>query len=260
MTKPMITSQYMTGYKALYNPMMQTKSKSIINTQIKPLIQTKTNIQTQTQVKTQFQTQLQSQSQSILQIPLMQNMILPQVQTQTQVQTQVQVQTQKQIQTQPPVSPEFTVDPIVPIVPTPIIINYPFTTDKDSNKKKKIKYGKSYKVGIKRYGKWQTISMNLPKAEAIRLGGKVAKTTLGATFKIEPMKGFAKATKLTEKEAIAGLKGFRPYQIKQGKRIELKDTWIQEQPLRIKTYGEKSEARGVKYVKNPNKTRGLKWF
>jgi len=61
----------------------------------------------------------------------------------------------------------------------------------DGKKKKeaeKKKEGQAFITKVKRYGKWITISKPLPKGKALKAGAMFVQRTLGATFKIVPIK------------------------------------------------------------------------
>jgi len=109
---------------------------------------------------------------------------------------------------------------------------------------------KTYKVLIKRFGMWQEVGSGLTKTEAMRLGRDKIKGGLGATFKIVKDKKTKLVSGLPEMELELG-KEFRTYKIKKGKKIQLKDTFIQIKPMRLGTRGERKE------IQQARKTKGL---
>lgn len=105
----------------------------------------------------------------------------------------------------------------------------------------------SYKVLIKRYGKWVQVGSGLTRQQAIRLGSDKIKSGLGATFKIVKQSKKVKNKGSNLINGGVGLsKGFRDYKIVKGKKIKLDNTWIQLKPTRLSSKGERREMFGVK--------------
>lgn len=96
---------------------------------------------------------------------------------------------------------------------------------------KKPKLETGYIVMVKRGGKWVKLSGIYPKAEAIKKGAKHVLETLAATFKIVPTKKIVKAIQPSETKPSP--LHFREYQIVKGKKVPLKDIWIQKAGWKI---------------------------
>jgi hypothetical protein len=123
---------------------------------------------------------------------------------------------------------------------------------------KKVQIIKGYQAFIKRFGKWKALlgGKPLPRAKAIQVGEKAARTTLGATFKITP-KGWVKGV---ERPYVPSPKVFRAYRIIGGKKVGLRDTWIQKRGFRL---GARSEVREIQAAKSSffkSKGGGNKWL
>lgn len=103
---------------------------------------------------------------------------------------------------------------------------------------------KAYQVFVKRRGKYSPLDKILPRGRAILLGRRVTESTLGASFKIKE----AGTTQLPDVPASFSPR-FRTYKIRKGKRIPLKDTFIQKRKFRLSSKSEVSEIMSAKKSK-----------
>lgn len=103
---------------------------------------------------------------------------------------------------------------------------------------------KGFKAFVLKGKKKVYVSSALPKLSALRKGEEVALKTLRATFGIEPAK------QLIKKKDLSGYtpskKIFREYRIKAGKKIPLKDTFIQRRGKRLVTKSEVKELQSYR--------------
>jgi hypothetical protein len=121
----------------------------------------------------------------------------------------------------PKLTPQLT-PKITPNI-TPIIT--PNLSFGFNQKKKKGKIAKAFKTFVKRRGKYRELSGIFAKGEAIRRGEQAAMTTLAASFKVTPTKGFVEGF---ETSRIPPSNIFRAYKIRGQARQALKDEWIQK--------------------------------
>lgn len=136
--------------------------------------------------------------------------------------------------------PNFPSRPTPPSKPTPILL--PKFSFKGANKQQTTM---GYKAFVIKGGKRVYLKGILPRGEALELGQTKALTTLRATFGVEKTGVKVKAGAVDFKVS----KAFRPFKIKQGKRIKLQDTFIQKKGTRLSSRGEIKEiqiARGFK--------------
>ena len=94
---------------------------------------------------------------------------------------------------------------------------------------------------IKRRGIWTGIGRPQTKSGAIQFGQKIARETLARSFRVKPLSfGIAgKDTGYKPREEF-----YRPYKIRKGKRIPLKDEFIQTR--RSNLLGSAGERREIK--------------
>ncbi|HPE15049.1 MAG TPA: hypothetical protein PLT65_04365 [Bacilli bacterium] len=114
--------------------------------------------------------------------------------------------------------------------------------------------GVGFQAFLKRKGKFVAVSPIVKsKLSALDIGTLRAKQTLGATFKVEQVKGKPLDIK-TSGEFQRFSSEFRGYQIRGQKRIPLTDTYIQKSRFRLGTKSEVSEIQRAK------KTKTQRWF
>lgn len=124
----------------------------------------------------------------------------------------------------------------------------------------KIKKGKvlknvdAYDVYIKRFGKFGKIADDLPKNRAIRFGALVTDRNLGATYKIKKdPKGKVRIKDI--KQFKPNTKIFRDFKISKGKKVPLKNTWIEKRGSRLNT---RTELLEIKQARRQSGTRKKK--
>ena len=111
-----------------------------------------------------------------------------------------------------------------------------------------------FRVFVKRKGKRVFFTGRFPRGEAIRIGAREARKTLRATF------GVVEAGVIRGRRAPAFTPSpevFRTYRIVKGKRVPLKDVWIQKAPYRLSAKGEVREIILAKKRKGGKRTRWL---
>lgn len=118
-------------------------------------------------------------------------------------------------------------------------------------KKKKKERGFSFDVYLRRFGKDVLVGKSLPRGRALRLGVKEARQTLGATFKLKPS-GIASTVSDIPFRIPAS---FRTYRIQKGRRVPLKDTYIQKRGFRLSSPSEVSEIMGFRARSGNGKKR-----
>ena len=146
-----------------------------------------------------------------------------------------------------PSQPSYPSKPYAPSRPSVTEYKYPA-----AGKSKQLSLGKlsqAFKVAIKRRGQWKTMGGIYSKGEATAKGEKIARQTLARSFKLVPTAGMVAAVK----EYKPSSKVFRAYKIQKGKKIPLKDEFIQRSKYSLGTRGEVSEIQMAK------KTKG-KWL
>jgi len=124
--------------------------------------------------------------------------------------------------------------PTKPRLPPPFIPTIPTEEDEEKVEKKKPKVlVQGFNVFVKRKGKWVKVKEEaLPKAKALELGAKVARTTLAASFKVLSTRKLVKPSIMTFTPSPTV---FRSYKIRKGKRIPLADEFIQRRGKRLGT-------------------------
>jgi len=124
------------------------------------------------------------------------------------------------------------------------------TVNKKGVKKSKGVVG--FQAFLKKKGKFVAVSPITSKGAALDIGTQKAKTTLGATFKIQEVTGTPIEVK-TGGEFKRFNSEFRDYMIRKGIRVKLSDTYIQKSKYRLST---KQEVTSIQQAKN-NKVK--KW-
>lgn len=107
-----------------------------------------------------------------------------------------------------------------------------------------------YKPFVIKKGKKSYLPGILPKGKALRKAEREAKRSLRATFGADPTKIKVKGTDLDYRPSG---KLFRGYKIKAGKRIPLRDTFIQKLGKRLSFKGEIAEIQRARYSKRGRK-------
>jgi hypothetical protein len=109
---------------------------------------------------------------------------------------------------------------------------------------------RGYFTFIKRFGKFIKQPGIRGKGKALMFGEKIAKSTLAATFKVKPSKQFIYGSGYSYKPSS---NIFRATRIKKGRRIPLKDTFIQKRGKRLSYEGEIAEIQLAKILKGGKK-------
>jgi hypothetical protein len=133
------------------------------------------------------------------------------------------------------VTPITKVSPILKITPiakvTPIVSPVPMAKFVMPpplpliKKRRELKPTPAFRVELKRFGEFIPISKRpLPRGRALMLGAREARRTLGATFRLIPTE---RVTKLRDIPFRPSPLIFRGYKIKEGKKVPLKDVYIQ---------------------------------
>ena len=99
----------------------------------------------------------------------------------------------------------------------------------------------------------------MAKSMALRKGEMIARGTAKASFKVIETKGMARAASPYTPSSLV----FRPYAVKKGKIVMLKDTYIQKRGMRISSAGEVSEisrlgAKASAKARAERKSAGIK--
>jgi hypothetical protein len=102
---------------------------------------------------------------------------------------------------------------------------------------------------LKRKGKFRAVSPVTSRLSALDIGTLRAKETLGATFKIEKVRGTPISVK-TGNEFQKFRNEFRDYKIRGNQRIGLNDEFIQLEKFRLNTRSEVSEIQGARKNKS----------
>ncbi len=154
----------------------------------------------------------------------------------------------------PPYIPPYKTPPYIPPPRTP-----PYTPPPEEKFKSSISEdGKFLTVGfdvyIKRKGKWIKISKKaLTRAKALQLGARRTRETLAARFKIVKSK---KPVEVTREVFKPSPEIFRAYKIVKGKKVPLRDEYIQKASKRLGTMGEVREIQTFRKSKQGR----LKWL
>jgi len=187
------------------------------------------------QVLRQFQAPAISQ----LQIPLLRTGLI-QRPILRQVQRPVQIQIQR---------PRITTTPFI-LFPTP-------SPARKISKKKK-EFVPAYRTYIIKRGKKVFLKGKYERGEAIKKGAIITRETIVATFGVQK-KGKIKVRRRAP-SFTPDPQRFRDYRIKKGKRIPLKDVWIERAPRRLETKAEIAAViRGRRRKRKEGGIR-LRWF
>lgn len=152
-------------------------------------------------------------------------------QQEKQLTKQITKQQEKQLTKSPPFRPP-RIPPIKQGRPLPIIPGL-----RGKGKQNKLTLG--YKPFVIKKGEKFYLRGILPKGQALRKAETEAKKSLRATFGVKATK--IKIPGLNEKDYKPSSDLFRSYRIKAGKKIPLKDTFIQKLTKRLSFAGEKAE-------------------
>jgi len=113
----------------------------------------------------------------------------------------------------------------------------------------------AYRIWVKRKGRRIFLAGRYARGEAIMIGAREARQTLRATF------GVTEKGRLRVKRRAAPFEPspevFRTYRIVKGKRVPLKDVWIQKAPYRLSARGEVREILQAKKRKGGKRNRWL---
>ena len=146
------------------------------------------------------------------------------------------------LKTPPPPPPRITRQP----PPTKII---PRPKPEKKEVKKKEKKTIAYNVLVRRKGEWLLLEKGLPKGLALKAGEEYSLKTLGASFKVEAIG----TTDLLDIDYRPKEDLFRSFKIVKGKRVPLKDTFIQRRGKRLITGSERKGIQLAKKVKAGSK-------
>ena len=189
------------------------------------------------QVLRQFQAQAQDILQ--LQIPILRTGLI-QRPILRQVQRPVQIQIQR---------PRITTTPFI-LFPTP-------SRGRIISKKKK-EFVPAYRTYIIKRGKKVFLKGKYERGEAIKKGAIITRETIAATFGVQK-KGKIKVRRRAP-SFTPDPQRFRSYRIKKGKRIPLKDVWIEKAPRRLETKAEIAAVIRGRRRKRKEGGRRLRWF
>ncbi len=190
------------------------------------------------------QIQLQ-EKQFILQQPQRVIQIQPPKQRQRLIQTPLQRHKPRLIQRQLVTDITLPRTKVIPPTTVPALkIGYKFppfqVLKKAPVKAKALIIPQAYIPLIKRQGKWYPISKPLKKGQAIWIGAEKTRKELGATFKLKKV-----AIKPTKSKipsiAVPPTDMFRGYKIVKGKRVKMKDMWIEKRKFRLDVPSEVKE-------------------
>jgi len=184
------------------------------------------------------QAQAQAQAISQLQIPLLRTALI-----------QRPILQQRQVQRQVLRRPIITTTPFI-LFPTP-------SRGRKISKKKK-KFVPAYRTYIIKRGKKVFLKGKYERGEAIKKGAIVTRETIAATFVVQK-KGKIKVRRRAP-SFTPDPQRFRSYRIKKGKRIPLKDVWIERAPRRLETKAEIAAVVRGRRRKIKEGGRRLRWF
>lgn len=105
---------------------------------------------------------------------------------------------------------------------------------------------------VKKKGRWVIVSGKLQKGLALMRGEDVTKKTLAATFRVRKAGGKIAAKPIGGWIPSADV--FRSYRLVKGKKVKLKDTYIQRRGKRLLTKGERSQ------IQTARKKGGMQWL
>jgi len=147
---------------------------------------------------------------------------------------------------QPPVTP-----PISPFI-------FPTARIRPKVRERRAVAVKGFRIFVKRKGKRVFLSGVFPRGEAVRIGARQARRTLRATFGI--VEAGAIPRRRRAPAFIPSPRIFRTYQIIKGKRVPLKDIWIQKAPYRLSAIGEVREIQVARKTKRRKGGRRVRWL
>jgi len=128
------------------------------------------------------------------------------------------------------------------IIPPPILFPKVEAAIKIPKKPKPFIIGKpkGFVAYVKRRKRWKAVSPVVKRGEAIWFGARKARETLAAAFKVRPVK-----RPITKRRypalIVPSPKVFREYKIRKGKKIPLKDYFIQRRRFRLSAPSEVKE-------------------
>lgn len=201
--------------------------------QVSAQTQTQTQIPSVVQLQRQFLQQGLTQTQS-LSLALVQRARLQQSQ---RLQTRQVSRRGRRLRSRPPRNP--------PLIPIPGFGNIPVLTTNGQTRTRNLK--QLYDVFVKKGGKEVKIANDLPRNRALRFGARRVQNTLRASFTIKPDR---KGTKKDIKKFTPSQKVFRDFKIVKGKRVQVKDTFIERRKFRLDS---KSEVAAIKRAKRRKK-------
>jgi len=145
-----------------------------------------------------------------------------------------------------------------PVILTPFI--FPTARIKPKVKERRAIAVKGFRIFVKRKGKRVFLEGVFPRGEAVRIGARQARRTLRATFGI--VEAGAIPRKRRAPAFLPSPRIFRTYQIIKGKRVPLKDTWIQKAPYRLSARGEVKEIQVARKRKRKRRKGGrrVRWL
>jgi len=155
-----------------------------------------------------------------------------------QVQQQQQTFSQLGLQT---ISPTFFGTPFAGVVGTPI--DYEFEKKK---KKSIVKSVPTYRVAIKKRGRYIPLAGEYTKARAYKIGGEKVLTDIARTARIIPTgkkKEVFGEFGMEQERVTPDARLFRTYKIRKGKQIPLKDEFIQRTSANLQSWQEKSQLK-----------------
>ncbi|UCD20535.1 MAG: hypothetical protein JSW08_02020 [archaeon] len=141
-------------------------------------------------------------------------------------------------------------EPYIPYVPPP----KPSSQIKPKKKIPDYIGRKGYKLYIKRYGKWKPVTGIFAKGKAILKGVEWARKTLGAGFKIKETEQYISTPTVPVREP--GIM-FRKHKIRKGRKIGLRDEWIQKAKYRLGTRSEIREIQAARKARSKRKRKLL---
>jgi hypothetical protein len=147
---------------------------------------------------------------------------------------------------QPPLTP-----PISPFI-------FPTARIRPKVRERRVGVVKGFRIFVKRKGKRVFLSGVFPRGEAVRIGARQARRTLRATFGI--VEAGAIPRRRRAPAFIPSPRIFRTYQIIKGKRVPLKDIWIQKAPYRLSAIGEVREIQVARKTKRRKGGRKVRWL
>ena len=115
---------------------------------------------------------------------------------------------------------------------------------------------KGFRIFVKRKGKRVFLEGVFPREEAIRRGTRQTRRTLRATFGI--VEAGAIPRRRRAPAFLPSPRVFRTYQIIKGKKVPLKDTWIQKAPYRLSA---RTEVKEIQVARKRRKGgRKVRWL